>query len=779
MSGNGSSRQTNIGVVVRQKKKTLTFIDILLQQSVDSDAPLTDDDIGEEMDTFMFGGHDTTAMAISWCLYTLGLYPSIQAKLHEELDSVLQKDLENDITMDDLKELKYLDCVLKECQRLYPSVPYIARNVTKEITIGGHIFPEGTNIGTNIFALHRDPDFFPKPEEFDPDRFLPENSGSRHPFAFIPFSAGSRNCIGQKFAMMEIKIILAHILRTFWLRSPHHSDTLMISFELVLKAAGGLKVSFSKRDFQESSKIQYWLIVSLGAHGRLHIALTSGWENRNSRACALCISTSVVAVQKGNGNVSPFTNLKADLRNRLFALEENLLTTLETHLGLCSQFQNKGLYRFYVGNQLHVIIFKAELFENILNNQKTMEKSFNYKLLHSWLGTGLLTSSGAKWKKRRRLLTPAFHFRILENFVAPMNQHARNMVQSLRQHSGNDETDIVPYSAACTLEVLLETIMGGTSHKKEEDIESYFDAVKTLTLQVILRSQTPWLQLDPIYFRTDFGRTYKECVSVVHNFTRKVIENRRKELVSERTTDPALSKNSNELGEKRLLTFIDILLQHSLDFEALLTDDDIREEVDTFMFEGHDTTAMAISWCLYLIGLHSEAQMKVQEELDDILGGVLERDITSEDLKKLKYLDRVIKECQRLYPSIPFVGRTATEEFKLGKYLIPMGANVGLVIYALHRDPDVFPKPEEFNPDRFLPENIATRHIYSYVPFSAGPRNCIGQKFASMEVKIILGHILRSFTLKSVDPRDKILLSLDVTLRSAKGLKINFNPRVS
>ncbi|CAN7996064.1 unnamed protein product [Ixodes hexagonus] len=758
MRGNGSSPQTNIGVGVTQKKKPLTFIDILLQQSVDSDAPLTDDDIGEEMDTFMFGGHDTTAMAISWCLYTLGLYPSIQAKLHEELDSVLQKDLENDITMDDLKELKYLDSVLKECQRLYPSVPYIGRNVTKEITIGGHIFPEGTNIGTNIFALHRDPDVFPKPEEFDPDRFLPENSRSRHPFAFIPFSAGSRNCIGQKFAMMEIKIILAHILRTFWLRSPHHPDTLMISFELVLKAAGGLKVSFSKRICQQwKSLIYITKLIRMRPLFKLKRCLF--------RLCA------------------ELTNLiskcKHICQNSIHFYIVCVSATLETHLGLCSQFQNKGLYRFYVGNQLHVIIFKAELVENILNNHKTMEKSFNYNLLHSWLGTGLLTSSGAKWKKRRRLLTPAFHFRILENFVAPMNQHARNMVQTLRQHSGNDETDIVPYSAACTLEVLLETIMGVTSHKKEKDIKSYFDAVKTLTLQVILRSQTPWLQLDPIYFRTDFGRKYKECVSVVHNFTRKVIENRRKELVSERTTDPAVSKNSNELGEKRLLTFIDILLQHSLDFEALLTDDDIREEVDTFMFEGHDTTAMAISWCLYLIGLHSEAQMKVQEELDDILGGVLERDITLEDLKKLKYLDRVIKECQRLYPSIPFVGRTATEEFKLGKYLIPMGANIGLVIYALHRDPDVFPKPEEFNPDRFLPENIATRHIYSYVPFSAGPRNCIGQKFASMEVKIILGHILRSFTLKSVDPRDKILLSLDVTLRSAKGLKINFNPRVS
>lgn len=377
------------------------------------------------------------------------------------------------------------------------------------------------------------------------------------------------------------------------------------------------------------------------------------------------------------------------------------------------------------------------------------------------------------------MLTPAFHFRILEDLVPTMNEHARKMVERLNQCSGNAETDIVSFSTACTMELLLESIMGVTTGNPNEDIGSYLEAIKNLTLKYMLRFQNPWLYLDSIFYRTNLGRECAHNVAVVHNFSKKVIKKRRKELVKERSTVTAVSTSDNELRGKKLSTFIDILLQHSLDFDALLTDDDIREEVDTFMFEGHDTTAVAIAWCIYLIGLHPAVQRRVHEELDAIVGDEPEKNITLEDLKKLTYLDCVIKECQRLYPSVPLIGRTASEDFEMGGHLIPAGANIGVFIYALHRDPDVFPQPEEFDPDRFLPDNSATRHPLSFLPFSAGPRNCIGQKFASMEVKIIVGHIMRSFIVQSMDPRDKLLVSLEIVLRAANGLRIKFVPRAS
>ncbi|CAN7977802.1 unnamed protein product, partial [Ixodes persulcatus] len=187
-----------------------------------------------------------------------------------------------------------------------------------------------------------------------------------------------------------------------------------------------------------------------------------------------------------------------------------------------------------------------------------------------------------------------------------------------------------------------------------------------LSDQITLRSQTPWLLVDPIYYRTEHGKLYRRNVEVVHDFTRKVITERRKQLMSEKSASIQTKIDNNEFQKKKLSTFIDILIQQCIDSNTHLTDDDIREEVDTFMFEGHDTTQMAISWCLYLLGLYPKVQAKVHEELDEVLQKDLEKDVTMDDLKKLKYLDCVVKECQRLYPSVPFIGRTVTEEITLG-----------------------------------------------------------------------------------------------------------------
>ncbi|EPY85615.1 hypothetical protein CB1_000362018, partial [Camelus ferus] len=170
--------------------------------------------------------------------------------------------------------------------------------------------------------------------------------------------------------------------------------------------------------------------------------------------------------------------------------------------------------------------------------------------------------------------------------------------------------------------------------------------------------------------------------------------------------------------------FLDLLLNVTDDEGNKLSHEEIREEVDTFMFEGHDTTAAAVNWSLYLLGSYPEVQKKVDNELEEIFGKS-DRPATLEDLKKLKYLECVIKESLRLFPPVPFFARNLNEDCDVGGYKIVKGSQVIIVPYALHRDPRYFPDPEEFVPERFLPENSKGRHSYAYVPFSAGPRNCI------------------------------------------------------
>uniref|UniRef100_A0A2R5LGZ8 Putative p450 n=1 Tax=Ornithodoros turicata TaxID=34597 RepID=A0A2R5LGZ8_9ACAR len=450
------------------------------------------------------------------------------------------------------------------------------------------------------------------------------------------------------------------------------------------------------------------------------------------------------------------------------------VTTFQARIGMFQEYQKEGICRFYVGTFGNLAVHRADFTEIVLTHPATTSKSMDYSFLHSWLGTGLLTSDGPKWRRRRKMLTPAFHFRILEDFVGPMNVHARNMVLRLKDLKHKDFVDIVPLAAHCTLSVLLETIMGVDPESQKDELSRYVGAVQRLGENMVQRALTLWYLFDAIYYRTSKGKQYQKDVNTVHAFTMNVIEKRRKELQEEKLSGVVVAKRE---GVRQRRSFLDILLEQSFLETDPLTVADMCEEVDTFMFEGHDTTSSGISWWLYMIGLHPPVQEKVREELDAVLGDDYERDITQDDLKEMQYFDSVLKECQRIYPAVPVIGRNVKEDFVLDGKTVPKGTTIDIIIYALHRDPEVFPNPEEFQPERFFPENSRNRHPFAYVPFSAGPRNCIGQKYAMQEVKIVLATIIRHFEIYSVEERDKILFCSELVLKAKNGLKLRLVPR--
>lgn len=191
-------------------------------------------------------GHDTTTAGISWTIFLVGLHPQVQEKIFQEMDSIF-KDSDRNATLNDLNEMKYLDRVIKEALRLYPAVPKVGRLLSEDVQLDEYKIPKGCMIAVHIYSLHRDERFFPDPEKFDPDRFLPENIIGRHPFAYIPFSAGSRNCIGQKFAVYEEKSVLSSIFRNFRLNSVDNPEKVKIVSEIILRPLNGINVTIEKR----------------------------------------------------------------------------------------------------------------------------------------------------------------------------------------------------------------------------------------------------------------------------------------------------------------------------------------------------------------------------------------------------------------------------------------------------------------------------------------------------------------------------------------------------
>lgn len=431
------------------------------------------------------------------------------------------------------------------------------------------------------------------------------------------------------------------------------------------------------------------------------------------------------------------------------------------------------------GGHNYFVFFHPDTAQEVLKSSTVINKDWVYNVLHSWLGTGLITSSDNKWRNRRKLLTPAFHFRILENFQDIFNEQSNILIKKIKEKKENEIFDISEIIPLCTLDIIGDSAMGVNINAQNQSDNDYVEAVNYITSSTIQWFAKPWYWFPPIFNLSSLGKNLKKNINLIHQFDKKVIKEKKEKMITDIRNNHSIdnfNENKEIIGIKKKRAFLDLLLYHHL-IHGSLNEKDIREEVDTFMFAGQDTSAMGITWTLYLLGLHHDIQEKVFQELVDIFGDDIERTITTEDIKNMKYMEYVIKESIRLYPPVPLIMRKNPTELKVGDYILPPNSSLVIFIYSIHRNPTVFENPEVFDPDRFLPENCQKRHPFAYIPFSAGPRNCIGQKFAMMEMKTIIANVIRHFKVQSLDPRDKIYESGDVILRPKFGIRINVKKR--
>lgn len=461
---------------------------------------------------------------------------------------------------------------------------------------------------------------------------------------------------------------------------------------------------------------------------------------------------------------------------QLPSLPNDLVTRI---LQWASEYQN-GMFCLWLGPTYpFILLYKPELVELVLHSSKHISKSPDYDFLHPWLGTGLLTSDGSKWKTRRRLITPTFHFSILNTFLQVFEEQSKILVSNLEKKVKTGTFNIMPYITLCALDIICITSMDSSPNAQGNVNSPYVNAVGRITELIQKRQRSPWLWPDIIYFLTPSGREHNYCLQILHSFTNKVIDERIADRAAKRNDPQSEENDTEQRGEgefkrKRRLAFLDLLLE-AYD-RGEISREGIREEVDTFMFEGHDTTAAGLTWALYLLARHPHIQQQVHEEVDKFFEQRPET-LTVNDLKDLRYLECVVKEAQRMFPSVPFIARRTTEDCHLDGYLAPKGAALGVCTIGLHRNPNVWEAPLEFNPDRFLPENSQGRHPYAFVPFSAGPRNCIGQRFALQEEKLVLAHVMRNFTLDSTQTFDELKTCAEIITRPKDGIFVSLARR--
>ncbi|GJQ72803.1 hypothetical protein Trydic_g1453 [Trypoxylus dichotomus] len=435
----------------------------------------------------------------------------------------------------------------------------------------------------------------------------------------------------------------------------------------------------------------------------------------------------------------------------------------------------KPLFRSWNGNDPEINIMKPEHLQTVLRSSAHITKGKFYDNLYPWFGDGLFLSEGAKWFTQRKLLTSAFHFKILEGFMDIFVQKTVVLLDDLEIKSADGNFfDIGPTIGCATLDMMLQTSMGVPVKAVSDEPEKFVKTGQELTELAIWRFLRPYLKWDPLFYALPQGKKYREHLKYLHGFSEKVIAHRRQQYSSANRIEQE-EMPLTVCGEKKILSFLDLILGVSGN-PNLMSDADLHALVHTFLFAGSETTGINSSWTIFLLGNNPDIQEKAYQEVVRVLK---DKPIptTLAELNELKYLERIIKESLRLYPALPFITRQLTEEVILDGYRIPAGTQAILHIAQVQRDPEQFPDPNTFDPDRFLPENVKKRHPFAYIPFSAGPRNCIGQKFAIYEEKTLLASIIKRFRITSRETPEEKRLFAHVVLRAQDGVNVKLEKR--
>lgn len=368
--------------------------------------------------------------------------------------------------------------------------------------------------------------------------------------------------------------------------------------------------------------------------------------------------------------------------------------------------------------------------------------------LKSIVGEGLVAAEGVRWQHARKMSQPAFHPNLVTSSAAIFSETTAEMLAQWGAKAERGvELDVKSEMMHLTLANLGKALFKADWRQQVDEVEP----IVALALAHTHRRLTS--PVDPQRFPVASTKAFNAGLEKLDRIIYDVIRGHR-----------------NDDGDSDDL--VSILLEVRDDDGNALTDEQIRDEVIGFFIAGHETVSSALSWTWYLLSKNPDSWRRLRAEVDEVLGG---RTPTADDVPKLEYTTRVLLESMRLYPPIFVLMRCPKEDDEIGGYHVPAGSNVVLCAYVTHRHPDFWENPEGFDPDRFTPERSKGLHRMAYFPFSGGPRKCIGNTFAMLQMPIVLAMVTQRFRLNLV-PGTKVVPEPAISLRPRDPLKMTLEP---
>ncbi len=418
------------------------------------------------------------------------------------------------------------------------------------------------------------------------------------------------------------------------------------------------------------------------------------------------------------------------------AFLRNPLATLHT-----LQRNHDRIVHLRIGGRNQYLVLQPEDAKHVLQeNHRNYGRSPAFEVLKIFLGNGLLTSDGDFWRRQRRLAQPAFHRQKLAALTQTMISETAIWLDELKQYDLDKSVNVSQAFMDVTMRIVCKTLFGSDTTGKLDGLSTALDSLNYLANKRMLSPIR-----FPLRWPTPNNLRSKRDRMQVDSFIYGVINQRReKNEQSDDLLGMLLSAEDEETGER-------------------MSDQQLRDESVTIFSAGHETTAVSMAWTIYLLTQHPDVLARLKTESQSVLGD--ERMPPPDAFRRLTYTLQVVQESLRLYPPAWIMSRRAHNDDHIGPYTIPAGDTALVCPYLLHRDPANWPDPDRFDPDRFAPggpkENL---HSYAYLPFGGGPRLCIGNQFALMEMPILLAMFVRDFDVKAV-ANERIIPKPLITLR--------------